>query len=105
MNFLAPVDALNHDLRVSQSRRLVAERSGVSDCHWVLAVLYREDLSPSRPQHGAENLAWLRRMAVSLLKNDTTCKRSLRSKSANALGDHEFLLQLLSQVSREKEDT
>jgi len=58
----------------------------------------------ARPEHGAENLAWLRRLAVSLLKNDTTCARSLRAKSAKALGDHKFLLQLLSQVSGEVED-
>jgi predicted transposase YbfD/YdcC len=74
-----------------------------NNCHWVLDVLFREDDSRSRPEHGAENLAWLRRMAVSLLKNDTTCERSLRAKSAKALGDHEFLLQLLSRVTGEKE--
>ena len=76
-----------------------------NNCHWVLDVLFREDGSRSRPEHGAENLAWLRRMAVSLLKNDTTCERSLRAKSVKALGDHEFLLQLLSQVNGEKECT
>jgi predicted transposase YbfD/YdcC len=73
--------------------------------HWVLDVVFREDANRSRADHGAENLAWLRRMAVSLLKNDTTCKRSLRQKSIKALCDHEFLLQLLSQVSGYKEDT
>jgi predicted transposase YbfD/YdcC len=73
--------------------------------HWVLDVVFREDASRARAEHGAENLAWLRRMAVSLLKNDTTCQRSLRQKSIKALCDHEFLLQLLSQVSGYKEDT
>ena len=67
--------------------------------HWVLDVTFREDGSRSRPEHGAENLAWLRRMAVSLLRNDTTCARSLRQKSIKALCDHKFLLQLLSQVN------
>ncbi len=73
--------------------------------HWVLDVTFREDASRARADHGAENLAWLRRMAVSLLKNDTTCQRSLRQKSIKALCDHEFLLQLLSQVSGYKEGT
>jgi predicted transposase YbfD/YdcC len=73
--------------------------------HWVLDVTFREDASRARADHGAENLAWLRRLAVSLLKNDTTCKRSLRQKSLKALCDHEFLLQLLSQVSGYKEGT
>jgi predicted transposase YbfD/YdcC len=68
-------------------------------CHWVLDVTFREDACRNRAEHGAENLAWLRRMALSLLKNDTTCDRSLRGKSAKALADHDFLLQLLSQVS------
>lgn len=76
-----------------------------NNCHWVLDVLYREEGSRQRAEHGAENLAWLRRMALSLLKNDTTCQRSLRAKSAKALGDHRFLLELLSQVFREKEGT
>ncbi len=76
-----------------------------NNCHWVLDVFFHEDGSRARPEHGAENLAWLRRMAVSLLKNDTTCRRSLRAKSAKALGDHGFLLQLLSQVTRDKEGT
>lgn len=66
--------------------------------HWVLDVTFREDASRARAEHGAENVAWLRRMAVSLLRNDTTCDRSLRQKSIKALCDQEFLLQLLSQV-------
>ena len=73
--------------------------------HWVLDVTFREDGCRARAEHGAENLAWLRRMALSLLKNDTTCNRSLRQKSIKALCDHKFLLQLLSQVSGYKEDT
>jgi predicted transposase YbfD/YdcC len=70
-----------------------------------LDVVFREDHCRSRPEHGAENLAWLRRMAVSLLRNGTTCERSLRQKSIKALYDHEFLLRLLSQVNGYKEGT
>lgn len=66
--------------------------------HWVLDVTFREDASRARAEHGAENVAWLRRMAVSLLHNDTSCDRSLRQKSIKALCDQEFLLQVLSQV-------
>jgi predicted transposase YbfD/YdcC len=73
--------------------------------HWVLDVTFKEDASRARAEHGAENMAWLRRMVVSLLRNDTTCKRSLRQKSIKALCDHEFLLQLLTQVSGSEEDT
>jgi predicted transposase YbfD/YdcC len=70
-----------------------------------LDVTFGEDRSRARAEHGAENLAWLRRMAVSLLRNDTTCRRSLRQKSLKALCDHEFLLQLLSRVNGCNEGT
>jgi predicted transposase YbfD/YdcC len=91
---------------VQQYARAIRGHWGVENgLHWVLDVLFREDHSRSRPEHGAENLAWLRRMAVSLLRNDTTCERSLRQKSIKALCDHEFLLRLLSQVNGYKEGT
>lgn len=91
---------------VEQWARAIRGHWGIENSlHWVLDVLYREDYSRARAEHGAENLAWLRRMAVSLLRNDTTCQRSLRQKSLKALCDHGFLLQLLSQVNGEKEGT
>jgi predicted transposase YbfD/YdcC len=76
-----------------------------NQCHWVLDVAFREDACRAGREHGAENLAWLRRMALSILRNDTTCQRSLHSKSMKALGNHEFLLRLLSQVNGEKDGT
>jgi predicted transposase YbfD/YdcC len=91
---------------VQQYARAIRGHWGIENgLHWVLDVLLGEDHSRSRPEHGAENLAWLRRMAVSLLRNDTTCERSLRQKSIKALCDHEFLLRLLSQVNGYKEGT
>ena len=91
---------------VQQYARAIRGHWGIENgLHWVLDVVFREDHSRSRPEHGAENLAWLRRMAVSLLHNDTTCERSVRQKSIKALCDHEFLLRLLSQVNGYKEGT
>jgi predicted transposase YbfD/YdcC len=91
---------------VADYAQVIRDHWGIeNNCHWVLDVLFREDGSRARPEHGAENLAWLRRVAVSLLRNDTTCQRSLRAKSAKALGDHDFLLQLLSQVTGDKDGT
>ena len=91
---------------VQDQARVIRGHWGIENtCHWVLDVTFQEDASRARAGHGAENLAWLRRMALSLLKNDETCDRSLRQKSIKALCDHEFLLQLLSQISGEKEGT
>jgi predicted transposase YbfD/YdcC len=87
---------------VQQYARAIRGHWGIeNNLHWVLDVVFGEDRSRSRP----ENLAWLRRLAVSLLRNDTTCERSLRQKSIKALCDHEFLLRLLSQVNGYKEGT
>jgi predicted transposase YbfD/YdcC len=84
---------------VSDYAQVIRGHWGIENSlHWVLDVTFQEDASRKRAEHGAENIAWLRRMAVSLLRNDTTCARSLRQKSIKALCDQEFLLQLLSQV-------
>ena len=89
---------------VADYARVIRDHWGIENsCHWILDVTFREDHCRNRPEHGAENLAWLRSRALSLLKNDTTCDRSIRAKSAKALAEHDFWLQLLSRVSGEKE--
>lgn len=63
--------------------------------HWVLDVQFGEDQSRARTGHAAENLATLRRLALNLLKRDTTKKRGIRGKQKNAGWDHPYLLHLL----------
>jgi len=47
------------------------------------------------PQHAAENLVTLRRLALNLLKFDQTKKRGVRGKQLNASWDHAYLLRLI----------
>lgn len=63
--------------------------------HWVLDVAFREDESRVRKDNGAENFAVLRRMALSVLKRDTTLKLGVKNKRLNAGWDHAYLLRLL----------
>ena len=63
--------------------------------HWVLDVSFREDDCRVRKDHGPENLALLRRLAVSLLKQDTTVKRGIATKRKRAGWDDDYLLQVL----------
>jgi predicted transposase YbfD/YdcC len=63
--------------------------------HWALDVSFREDDSRLRKDHGPENLALLRRLAVSLLKQDTTVKRGIATKRKRAGWDDDYLLQVL----------
>jgi predicted transposase YbfD/YdcC len=63
--------------------------------HWVLDVQFGEDQSRARTGFAAENLATLRRLALNLLKRDTSKKRGIRAKQKNAGWDHRYLLHLL----------
>jgi predicted transposase YbfD/YdcC len=54
------------------SRAVRSHWSIENNLHWVLDVSYREDESRLRKNHTAENLAWIRRMTVSLFVQDGT---------------------------------
>jgi predicted transposase YbfD/YdcC len=67
--------------------------------HWVLDMVFDEDQSRVRKDHGQENLALLRRLAVSILKNTESCEGSIRSKQFQAMLDDKVLEGMLSQFS------
>ena len=66
--------------------------------HWVMDVTFREDDSRIHKDYGGENVSWLRRLAISLIKRDTTIKDSIRSKRIRAGYDVEFLKQMLACI-------
>ncbi|MBU6352185.1 MAG: hypothetical protein KGS73_18780, partial [Chloroflexi bacterium] len=45
-----------------------------------------------RKDNGAENMATLRRMALSLLKQDKTVKLGIKNKRLKATWDHDYLI-------------
>ena len=65
--------------------------------HWILDVAFREDESRVRVDHGAENVAVLRRIALNLLRQDTTTKAGTQARRLQAGWDEDYLLHLLSQ--------
>lgn len=67
--------------------------------HWVMDVTFREDESRIHKDHGAENFSWLRRIAISLIKRDTTIKDSIRAKRFRAACDFEFFQQMLGSIA------
>jgi predicted transposase YbfD/YdcC len=67
--------------------------------HWSLDVTFSEDDSRVRKDRGPENLAMLRRLAVSVLQQDTSCKASLRGKRLIAGWDDAALLKILATFS------
>jgi len=67
--------------------------------HWVMDMAFREDESRIQKDDGAENFSWLRRLAISLLKNNETRNGSIRNKRLRAGYDFEFLLEVLNAVA------
>lgn len=68
---------------------------GIESMHWVLDVNFREDDSRIRERTLGNNLSWLRRFGVTLLKRHPI-KDSLRGKMARCMMNTEFLTEVLT---------
>ena len=67
----------------------------IESMHWVLDVNFREDDSRTRERTLGNNLSWLRRFAVSLLKRHSV-KDSLRGKMLRCMMNTDFLTEVLT---------
>jgi predicted transposase YbfD/YdcC len=65
--------------------------------HWVLDVVLNEDRARNRKDHGPENLAILRKLALNLLRLHPDAA-SIRRKIKRAAWDDTFLLSLLAHM-------
>ena len=67
--------------------------------HWILDMTFDEDRSRVRKGYGAENLAVVRHIALNLLKQEKTSKRSIRGKRLLAGWDEDYLSKVLKGLS------
>jgi predicted transposase YbfD/YdcC len=67
----------------------------IESMHWVLDVTFREDDSRTHERALGNNLSWLRRFAVSMLKRHTI-KDSIRGKMIRCMMNTEFLTEVLT---------
>jgi predicted transposase YbfD/YdcC len=67
---------------------------GIESMHWVLDVTFREDDSRTRERTLGNNLSWLRRFAVTLLKRHPA-KDSIRGKMLRCAYSTDFLTEVL----------
>jgi predicted transposase YbfD/YdcC len=67
--------------------------------HWCLDIAFDEDRCRVRKEHGAENFAILRHIALNLLKQEKTCKRSIKGKRLLAGWNEDYLFKVLSGFS------
>jgi len=84
------------------SARLTPERAaeairghwGIESLHWVLDVIFKEDLSRLRKGHGARNMALVRRFAFNIVRSGRG-KRSIKTARKVAGWNPNFLASLI----------
>ncbi len=70
-----------------------------NNLHWVLDIAFREDDSRVRKDHGPQNFTVLRHIALNLLKQEKTSKRSIKGKRLQAAWDTEYLELVLAGLA------
>lgn len=63
--------------------------------HWTLDMVFNEDLSRIRTGHGDENFSIIRRIALNLLKLNTSIKKSIAAKRYKAAWNEAALEAIL----------
>jgi predicted transposase YbfD/YdcC len=67
--------------------------------HWVLDIAFREDECRIRMDHGPENFAVLRHIALNLLRQETTFQGSIKSKRHRAGWNDSYLKKVLQGIA------
>lgn len=70
--------------------------------HWSLDMAFNEDQSRVRKDHGDQNLAALRRIALGLLRRDKSVKIGAKNKRLKACRNTEYLLRVLLSTTNDK---
>lgn len=85
----------SHDADAERFGQIIRLHWGIENAlHWVLDVTFKEDASREKKGHGPNNMGLLRRLIVSLLKQEGS-KDSLKIKRMRAGWDNNFLLKIL----------
>lgn len=75
--------------------KAVREHWGIESMHWNLDVTFLEDKMQSRKDYLPENLAVLKRIALNMLKQETTVNKSMQRKRNKALLNEKYLEKVL----------
>jgi predicted transposase YbfD/YdcC len=64
--------------------------------HWQLDVSFNEDYNRLRSGHAAENFAIMNKIALNLLKNETSIRLGVKNKRLKAGWDNDYMLKVLT---------
>jgi hypothetical protein len=64
--------------------------------HWQLDVSFNEDSLRLRSSHGAQNIAFINKLALNLLKNVKSTKVGVKNKRLKARWDNDYMMKVLS---------
>jgi predicted transposase YbfD/YdcC len=67
-----------------------------NNLHWTLDVTFSEDKCRIRSEYGPHNFALLRRLALNVLHQEKTFKRSLRQKMKQAAMNNNYMMTVLN---------
>jgi predicted transposase YbfD/YdcC len=65
---------------------------------WVLEVAMAEETNRTRQGDSAQNLALIRKLALHLLRRETSVKTGFAAQQKRAGWDHNYLLKILAQT-------
>lgn len=86
---------LNKHLSAQRFAEAVRGHWAIEAMHWVLDVNFRDDMNPTAERTLVNNLGWLRRFAVTLLKRGKTPQESIRGRMQMAGWNTDYLEQVL----------
>lgn len=88
----------SHELLAERASALVRGHWAIeNNLHWVLDVVYGEDQSRIRDRRSAQNFALLRKLSITLIKNETSNpKLSGKAKRKCAAWGHDYLFKILA---------
>jgi predicted transposase YbfD/YdcC len=93
-----------HIASLSEAKRVlgsVRSHWGIeNELHWTLDLAFDEDRCRVRKDHGPENFALLRHIALNLLKQEKTCKRGIAGKRLLAGWNPDYLLKVLAGFAK-----
>jgi len=89
------ISSLRNDASEFQSK-IRAHWAVENKLHWTLDVAFSEDASRKRAGNAAQNYSILLKIALNLLKNETSKKLSIKSKRLEAGWNEDYLLRILN---------